>query len=131
MVSRKRVNQPVISIEAMVQVGPWLIKRVDDGEWRNCDRCEADHKEVWICEIQAADAIVEKNLDGKREWRIGSTCGPKLMLLTNAFWGQPFPEGFWEQETKDLTRKVKLVVERAALSRERRGTAGSSFICTS
>jgi hypothetical protein len=88
MVSRKRVNQPVITIEAMVRVGPWLVERVHHGHWRNCDRCDADYKEVWVCVIEADDSTVGTHLGGKRTWQIGSTCGPKLMLLTDAFWGQ-------------------------------------------
>lgn len=112
MVSSKRLNTPLITVEAMVQVGPWLVRQVHHGHWRNCDRCDADHKEVWVCETEADEATVATHLDGKRVWRIGSTCGPKLMLLTDAVWGDgQSPSDFWDQKTKGLSKRVKLAVD--------------------
>src|SRR6187549_2174184 len=70
-----------------------------------------DHKEVWVCEVEADDATIAAHLGGKRRWLVGSTCGPELMLLTDAIWGQQFPTGFWEQATKDLTRRVRLAFD--------------------
>jgi hypothetical protein len=115
MGSTKRVNQPVITINAMVRVGPWTIERVHHGEWRKCDRCKTDHKEVWVCTVDADEADVGARLKGQRTWRIGSTCGPTLMLVADEF---------WDEETKDLRRIVRLAVDASRVIADAKGREG-------
>lgn len=97
----KRVDEPLITINAMVRVGPWTVEQVLHGTWRNCDRCGADHKEVWVCTVDADDEAVGMRLGGQRTWRIGSTCGPTLMMVS---------EIEWSDGTKDLQRIVRLAL---------------------
>lgn len=100
----KRVDTPLITINAMVRVGPWTVEHVHHGNWRKCDRCETDHNEVWVCTVHADDRAIASRLDGKRSWRSGSTCGPTLMLVSDIEWAG---------KTKDLKRMVRLAVDAA------------------
>src|SRR3954468_1553921 len=98
------VNEPLITINAMVQVGPWLIGPVNHGEWRHCDRCDTWHKEVWTCTIapEVDETVVAERLNGKRIWLIGSECGPKLEMADAAAWNGP---------TKDLKSRIELAIK--------------------
>ena len=100
----KRVDEPVITINAMVKVGPWTVERVDYGEWRRCRRCKTPHKEVWVCTIdpQVNDATVAARLEGDRTWRVGSTCGPTLEMVS---------DHNWVGTTAELRKKVRLAVD--------------------
>lgn len=99
----KRLDEPVITITAMVKVGPWTVETVEYGKWRHCDRCETAHKEVWVCTIdpEVDDATVRARLRGERTWRVGSTCGPTLEMVS---------DHNWAGTTADLKRVVRLVV---------------------
>jgi hypothetical protein len=98
-----RVDEPVITISAMVKVGPWMVESVEYGKWRPCRRCETMHKETWVCTIDPSvdDATVAARLQGDRTWRVGSTCGPTLEMVS---------DHNWAGTTKDLSRIVRLVV---------------------
>lgn len=86
----------------MVRVGPWVVEDVIDGEWRKCDRCGTDHKQVWVCTVDADQVDIIAKLGGKRTWRVGSTCGPTLEMVSNAD---------WSAQTKELQRVVRLAVD--------------------
>lgn len=79
------LRESTMSIAAMVRIGPWTIESIELGAWRNCDRCDARHKEVWICTVDA-DSDRLAVLDGRQTWHIGSTCGPTLMLVSHEVW---------------------------------------------
>lgn len=69
----------MLTIRAMVRVGPWVLETVErDDEGTNCDRCDEPIKEIWTCTVDT-DWKRLGTLDGKRRWRIGSTCGPTLL----------------------------------------------------
>ena len=99
----KRVDEPLITISAMVKVGPWMVESVEYGHWRPCRRCDTMHKETWVCTIDPSvdDATVAARLGGDRTWRVGSTCGPTLEMVS---------DHNWAGTTKDLSRIVRLVV---------------------
>ena len=97
----KRTDSPVITINAMVRVGPWTVEQVHHGKWRQCDRCETDHKEVWVCTVNADESAIGA-LNGRRTWLIGSTCGPTLMLVSALE---------WRAQTKDLKRIIRLLLD--------------------
>lgn len=77
-----------LTIRAMVRVGPWLIRHVYRGEWTRCERCGARHKEVWECEVDPESPRLGSDLGGKAVWRIGSTCGPALMQVSESTWSR-------------------------------------------
>lgn len=95
------VSETTITISAMVRVGPWIVEAVQHGPWRRCDRCDARHREVWICTLDEDVDDVLGTLNGKRTWHIGSTCGPKLMLVS---------EQVWSDNTKGLARDLHLLL---------------------
>lgn len=99
----QRVDEPLITITAMVKVGPWMVEHVEYGHWRPCRRCKTMHKETWVCTIDPSvnDATVAARLQGDRTWRVGSTCGPTLEMVS---------DHNWAGTTKDLSRIVRLVV---------------------
>jgi hypothetical protein len=93
-------SSTVISINTMVRVGPWTIERVDrDENWTNCERCDERIKEIWVCTVDEQFVDLAK-LDGKRTWRIGSTCGPTLIDVSNQH---------WKDGTRGIRAKVRLV----------------------
>lgn len=114
-----RVNTPLITINAMVRVGPWLVERVTHGEWRKCDRCGTDHKEVWTCSVvQGEEEVLARLPGGQRTWLVGSTCGPILELASGAT---------WKDQAPDLRRIVRLAVD-ATRALERARAAGLEHI---
>lgn len=100
----KRVDEPLITINAMVKVGPWTVECVEYGKWRPCRRCETMHKETWVCTIDPSvdDATVAARLQGDRTWRVGSTCGPTLEMVS---------DHNWSGTTAALKKMVKLAVD--------------------
>ena len=78
------------------------MEEVIHGEWRKCDRCRTDHKEVWVCTVDADEVDIIAKLGGKRMWRVGSKCGPTLEMVSAASWAP---------QTKDLQRVVRLAVD--------------------
>jgi hypothetical protein len=90
-VSSKRVDEPVITINAMVKVGRWTIGPVYYGRWRRCDRCQTEHKYVYVCTVDddVDDQTVAEQLFNHRVWRVGSTCGPTLDRVSSDEWGGP------------------------------------------
>ncbi len=94
-------TEPTITISAMVRVGPWTVETVQHGPWRRCDRCNARHREVWTCTVDADAAELATTLRGQQTWRIGSTCGPTLMLVS---------EAVWDSQTKALGKVLHLLV---------------------
>lgn len=99
----KRVDEPVITIRAMVKIGPWTVEEVRYGEWKKCRRCKTPHKETWVCTIDpdVPDAVVKERLGNDRTWCVGSTCGPTLEMVS---------DHDWAGTTKELQRAVKLAV---------------------
>ena len=93
-------GKPVFTINAMVKVGPWTVVRVEDlDDWDRCERCGKDIKQVWVCTVDADFDGLAK-LNGKREWRIGSKCGPTLDAVSAAH---------WNGATKDLRSNIRLM----------------------
>jgi hypothetical protein len=93
-------GKPVFTINAMVKVGPWTVARVEDlDEPEHCERCGAEITQAWVCTVEADfDGLVK--LNGKREWRIGSTCGPTLATVSAEH---------WKGATKDLHSNIRLM----------------------
>lgn len=90
----------MLTINAMVRVGPWTIREVNYSKtWTHCERCNERIKEVWVCEVDSDSDLVNTTLDGQRVWRIGSTCGPTLMDVSN---------GAWKGTSKDLRSRIQL-----------------------
>lgn len=97
---------PVITIRAMVKIGPWTVEEVSHGPSRKCDRCGTLHNYVWVCTIDptVSNAIVADRLEGRRTWRVGSTCGPTLEMVSAET---------WTGDTKELQKRIKLAVDAA------------------
>lgn len=75
-----------LTIRAMVRVGPWTVRQVHYQQTvTNCERCDARIKEIWECEVDL-DSPRLSELGGKSVWLIGSTCGPTLMMVSEATW---------------------------------------------
>jgi len=90
----------MLTIAMMVRVGPWTVRAIDIvREPEHCERCDTVIKEVWVCEVDA-DAKQLATLDGKRVWRIGNDCGPRLMSLAQDRWD-------------DDSREVRMRLQRA------------------
>ena len=72
----------MLTIPVMARFGRWVLLRIDDlmpnkAEWENCERCREHIRYVFVCQV-----------DGEtKEWRIGSTCGPTLIAVSEAIWG--------------------------------------------
>lgn len=44
----------MLTIHAMVRVGPWLLETVEkDDDWSHCERCDEPIKEIWTCTVDA------------------------------------------------------------------------------
>lgn len=71
----------MLTIHTMVRFGPWLLLRVEDltlntANWQRCERCGERIRYVYVCKV-----------DGEaKEWRIGSTCGPTLIAVSDWLW---------------------------------------------
>lgn len=90
----------VITIPAMVRVGPWTLNGiVRDENWSRCERCKEPLKEIWICEVDDVDEAMMVKLEGKRTWRIGSTCGPVLLEVSKQV---------WKKSTEEAQYRLKL-----------------------
>lgn len=91
----------MLTIVAMVRVGPWVLQRIDvlgSGDERfPCERCDTKLREIWVCEVDEGADLRE--LDGQRTWRIGSTCGPTLLSLSDEV---------WHEETRVLRSRLGL-----------------------
>ena len=98
----RNVNAGTITISAMVRVGPWTVESVAHGPWRQCDRCNARHREVWTCTVDADAEELSEHLNGQRTWRIGSTCGPLLMQVSDEI---------WKNETKATQKTLRLLLD--------------------
>lgn len=76
----------------MARFGPWVLLRVDDlmpdkANWQYCERCGEHIRYAYVCQV-----------DGEtKEWRIGSTCGPTLIDVSDAIW-----DGVAEAVARDL-----------------------------
>ena len=90
----------VITIPAMVRVGPWTLNAIErDENWSCCERCNERIKEIWVCEVDEFDDAMLVKLAGKRTWRIGSTCGPVLLEVSKQV---------WKQSTQEAQYRLKL-----------------------
>lgn len=90
----------VITIPAMVRVGPWTLNAIErDENWSHCERCNERIKEIWVCEVDEFDEAMLVKLEGKRVWRIGSKCGPVLLEVS---------EQVWKQSTQGVQYRLKL-----------------------
>src|SRR5215510_1687135 len=71
----------LLTIRAMVDMGPWLLRDVDELEGRHekCEVCGTRIKHVWVMEKQTAPRDVK---------RIGSECGPRLELMSATVWNE-------------------------------------------
>lgn len=71
----------MLTISIMARFGPWVLLRVEDlapdkAHWQHCERCGEHIRYVYVCQV-----------DGEtKEWRIGSTCGPTLIKVSEAIW---------------------------------------------
>ena len=84
----------------MVRVGPWTLNAIErDEKWSRCERCNERIKEIWVCEVDEFDDAMLAKLEGKRVWRIGSTCGPVLLEVS---------EQVWKQSTREVKYRLKL-----------------------
>jgi hypothetical protein len=67
----------------MARFGPWTLLRVDDLEhdkenWEHCERCGEHIRYVYVCQVERET----------KEWRIGSSCGPTLIAVSDELWGR-------------------------------------------
>ncbi len=93
----------MLTIPSMVRVGPWtLVALSKSSEWTNCERCDTAIKEVWSCTVDPAACELLARLDGKREWRVGSVCGPTLLEVS---------EQVWKEQTGDTMRRLRLLMK--------------------
>ena len=76
----------MLTIRAMVRVGPWVIETIErDDDGTHCERCPQAIKWIWVCRVdEDSPRLVE--LGGKAVWRIGSTCGPTLLMVSDEVW---------------------------------------------
>jgi hypothetical protein len=89
----------MLTVRAMVRVGPWTVVRVDHhSQPIACERCGTATWEVWVCKIDDGHDLTQ--LGGKAEWQIGSKCGPTLMLVNKEV---------WNNAAKEVTRRLRLV----------------------
>lgn len=86
-----------LTIRMMVRLGPWMFLGVDD---KSFDQTKWENCEIEDCGEHIRYVHVLKRNDDPREWRIGSTCGPKLEDISEAMWGRA---------TKDAALYVKLL----------------------
>lgn len=104
----------VITIPAMVRVGPWALNAIERNEnWSSCERCHEPLKEIWICEVDEIDEAMLVKLEGKRAWRIGSTCGPVLLEVSKHVWKQSTREA---QSRLNIWKRWELLTQ---VARER------------
>lgn len=70
----------MLSIFAMVRMGPWTLNRIEvlDARSDQCQRCQTKIKNVWI---------MERHGHRPQCQRIGSECGPQLEELSAELWG--------------------------------------------
>lgn len=91
----------------MVRVGPWMLEYIQrDSSWTQCERCSRRIKEVWQCTVDANQSDILEPLDGQATWRVGSTCGPTLLSVSEDVWGQ---------NTRDWTRRLNQLIKVTAL----------------
>jgi hypothetical protein len=71
----------VLTVKAMVAMGPWTLSHVDDLGARvgSCQRCSTKIRYVWVM-------LLEQNGLPAEEWRIGSECGPRLEGMSQSLW---------------------------------------------
>jgi hypothetical protein len=92
----------MLTINAMVRIGPWTIESVSyNSSWQTCERtgCGKNIKEVWTCVVDASYGKLDV-LGGKTSWQIGSVCGPTLIEVS---------EQIWSKETKMPSKRLKLL----------------------
>lgn len=93
----------MLTIPAMVRVGPWILERVQkDPRWTSCERCSQRIKEVWTCTVDADRDDILLSLGGQSTWRIGSTCGPTLLGVS---------QETWKEHTKGSMRRLRLLIK--------------------
>jgi hypothetical protein len=75
-----------LTIRMMVQLGPWTYLGVDD---KGFDQTKWEHCEVEDCgqHIRYVHVLKRDDDPDQKEWRIGSTCGPKLEDMSEEKWG--------------------------------------------
>lgn len=96
----------IVTIRAMVRVGPWTVEEVrKELESTHCERCDAEIKEVWVCRVDEGSPRLEE-LDGKAVWRIGSTCGPTLIAVSDEM---------WHEHEKPLKSRLRLALRATAV----------------
>lgn len=80
-----------------MKLGPWTFVGIDDKGFnqKNWEHCEVEDCGEHIRYVH----VVQRDGDTK-EWRIGSTCGPKLIEISEEEWGQ---------FAKDAARNLKLL----------------------
>lgn len=89
---------PNLTIKMMVKLGPWTFLGIDDKgfdqeRWEHCQiqGCGEHIRYVHVCQLDA----------DSREWRIGSTCGPTLIQISEEVWGRV---------ANDAARNLKLLL---------------------
>jgi hypothetical protein len=105
----------MLTIRAMVRVGPWIVETLEhDERWTNCERCSERIKWIYVCRVDA-DSPQLIALGGKPVWRIGSTCGPTLMMVSDQVWHDGTQERFTAIK---LVRRATMVLELAKKRRD-------------
>ncbi len=100
----------MLTIPAMVRVGPWVLECIQrDPNSTKCERCSQRIKEVWQCTVDADETGILNELDGRATWRIGSTCGPTLLGISNEV---------WKQNTQALKSRLNQLIKVVALIQE-------------
>ncbi len=86
----------MLTIRAMAAMGPWILTHIDVLRRRGdeqCQRCGENLRYVWV---------MEKQTEPKEVWRIGSTCGPTLELVS---------EEMWNKLIKPFTTSIDLLLD--------------------
>lgn len=87
-----------LTIRMMVKLGPWMFMGIDD---KGFEQSRWEHCEVDGCGEHIRYVHVVQREDNPKEWRIGRTCGPKLIQISEEVWGRV---------AKDAARNLKLLL---------------------
>lgn len=86
-----------LTIRMMVKLGPWMFLGIDD---KGFDQSKWEHCEIEDCGEHIRYVHVVEREDAPKQWRIGSTCGPKLIEISEEIWGRV---------AKEAARNLKLL----------------------
>ena len=92
-----------LTIRMMVKLGPWMYLGIHDKE---LDKSRWEYCEIKDCGEHIRYVHVVQREDDPKEWRIGSTCGPKLIQISADVWGHHADEA--KRNLKLLYRAERL-----------------------